>query len=251
MITPMKPQRLFILLDTSVLLGYYVPEAATNPEAQSRITTLLEAVRHHRADVHLFVPNIVVAELYCQLARLCYSGWDKRVSSKFPGTKKTLDTRRYKSACDKFRRDIHNGALLYQYELNRYHVLSLDLIAPIDKYRKYYRSKNVRSMGASDLLLGAMAMHLSRVHGLENVALLSCDRRMKAIFEKAPQSLNLNTAVDLGLYSASDKLGFGRWNAKIYPKVIDLARCNDSELEAFFGGWPLPTKKIRNVKPKA
>ena len=244
--------RKFILLDASVILGYYVSEAATNAESARRIHTILESVRHHHLDAHLYIPNIVVAEVFCQLARLCYSKWDKRVSSKFPGARKTLDTRRYKSACDKFRRDIHNGALMYQYELNRYHVLALDLIAPVDKHRKFYRKeKNVRSMGASDLLIGAMAMHLTRVHGRENVVLLSNDRRMSAIFGSAAPKMNANTAIDLGLYSACKKLGFGTWRAEIYPRVLDLARCKDAALVEFFGAWPLSVAKKRNHEPKA
>ena len=243
--------RKFVLVDSSVLIGYYVPEAATNTEASSRIKVLIEAIRHHRADIHLYVPNIVIAETFCQLARLCYSKWDKQVNSKFPGTRKTLDTRKYKTACDKFRRDIHNGALLYQYELNRYHVLALDLLAPVDKHRKFYRKKGVRSMGASDLLIGSMAMHLSRVHERASVALLSNDRRMTAIFGKAAPKINKNTAIDLGLLTTSKKLGFGEWGERIYPQVIDLARCRESELIEFFGVWPLETKKLRNRDPKA
>lgn len=243
--------RKFVLLDTSTILGYYVPEAATNPDSAKRIKTLLEAVRHHRADVHLLIPNIVVAEVFCQLSRLCYSSWDKQVNKKFGGKGKTLDTRRYKSACARFRRDIHNGALLYQEELNRYHILALDLIAPVDKYRKYYRSGNVKSMGASDLLIGAMAMHLARVHGKEHFALISNDRRMEAIFSKAGPTLHRNTASSLGLITKCEELGFGPWCADVYPKVIDLARCKDAALEAFFGQWPMATGKIRNRRPKA
>lgn len=243
--------RKFVLLDTSTILGYYVPEAATNSDSAKRIRVLLEAVRHHRADLHLMVPNIVVAEVFCQLARNCYSSWDKQINKKYGGTGKTLDTRRYKSACARFRRDIHNGALLYQEELNRYHILALDLIAPVDKYKKFYRNKNVRSMGASDLLIGAMAMHLARVHGKDNFALISNDRRMEAIFSKAGPRLHRNTAAKLGLITKSEELGFGPLCAEIYPKVIDLARCKEADLQSFFGHWPMATGKLRNRRPKA
>jgi hypothetical protein len=248
--TEPRPRK-FVLLDTSTLLGYYVPEAATNPDSAKRIRVLLEAVRHHRTDVHLLVPNIVVAEVFCQLARNCYSSWDKQVNKKFGGKGKTLDTRRYKSACERFRRDIHNGALLYQEELNRYHILALDLIAPVDKYKKFYRNGNVRSMGASDLLIGAMAMHLARVHGKEHFALISNDRRMEAIFSKAGPGLHRNTAAKLGLIAKCEELGFGPLCADVYPKVIDLARCRETVLESFFGHWPMATGKLRNRQPKA
>ncbi|MFN7883508.1 MAG: hypothetical protein ACK5PF_10925, partial [bacterium] len=75
-------RRKYLLLDASALIGYYVREAATNADSADRIETLLEAVRHHHLDAHLYIPNIVVAEVFCQLARLCYSGWDRQVSSK-------------------------------------------------------------------------------------------------------------------------------------------------------------------------
>lgn len=246
-----KKARKFVLLDTSSILGYYVPESATNQDSAKRARIILEAVRHHRVDIHLLIPNIVVAEVFCQLARLCYSSWDPQVNKKFGGKGKTLDTRRYKSACARFRRDIHNGALLYQEELNRYHILALDLIAPIDKYKKLYRKGNVRSMGTSDLLIGAMALHLSRVHGKENFALISNDRRMEAIFSKSGPTLHLITATNLGLTSKCRELGFGPWCSGIYPHVIDLARCKDSALESFFGHWPMATGKLRNRAPKA
>jgi hypothetical protein len=245
------PHRKFVLLDTSAILGYYVPEAATSPKAAQRVQILLDAVRHHHADVQLLIPNIAVAEVFCQLARLCYSSWDKQVARKFVGNGKTLDTRRYKTACNNFRRDLHNGALLYQEAVNRYHILALDLIAPIDKYRKFYRSKTTRSMGASDLLIGAMTMHLARVHGKPHVALIANDRRMEAIFAKAGPALKESTAQRLGLVSKSKELGFGDWCTDIYPQVIDLARCTDKKLETFFGAWPLVTRKTRNRAPKA
>lgn len=248
---PDVQSRKFVLIDTSTILGYYVPEASTNLESAQRARTLLEAVRHHRVDVHLIIPNIVVAEVFCQLARLCYSAWDKTVNRKFGGKGRTLDTRRYKSACARFRRDIHNGALLYQEELNRYHILALDIIAPIDKYKKLYRKGNVRSMGTSDLLIGGMALHLSRVHGKENFALISNDRRMAAIFSKAGPKLNPVTAVNLGVTAKCKELGFGPLCGDIYPQVLDFARCPESTLEAFFGHWPLATGKLRNRVPRA
>ena len=243
--------RKFVLIDTSAVLGYYVPEAATNQDAARRIKTIFEAVRNHRTDVHLLIPNLVVAEVFCQLARLCYSTWDRQVNRTFGGQGKALDTRRYKSARDRFRRDIHNGALLYQVDLGRYHILALDLVAPVDKYRKFYRSTNTKSMATDDLLIGSMAMHMVKMHGKDHFALLANDRRMAAIFSRASPNLNANTAKALGLTAKSEELGFGTWCPEIYPNVLDLARCSEQALLDFFGEWPLPTGKLRNKKPKA
>jgi hypothetical protein len=159
--------------------------------------------------------------------------------------------RLYRSAHSKFRKDIHNGALFYQYELNRYHILALDLIAPVDKYKKFYRTERVRSMGASDLLVGAMGMHLTKIHGRQNVVVLTSDRRMDAIFGNACPRLNRNTAKMLGLIEKAQELGFGEWSRELYPYVIDLERCVDAKLLEFFGEWPLNTRKTRGRDPKA
>lgn len=242
---------MWLLWDSSVVMPYYVPETAKNRKAADRCHIILDAVRNHRLNAHCYIPNLVVAETFAAFDRACYSSWDSQVNRQFGGRGRTLDTRRYKTARTRFRRDIHNGRLFYQYDLNRYHILALDLIAPIDKYRKFYRTRNVRSMGAADLLIGAMGCHLSKIHGRDNVRLLTSDRRMEAIFSRAPQQLSQNTARELGLPAAAENLGFGRWNAAIYPKVLDLARCRDAELKEFFGQWPLKTRKFRGRRPRA
>ena len=212
---------------------------------------VIEAVRNHRMAAHCYIPNLVVAEVFSAFDRACYSRWDAQIGRQFGGASRTLDKRRYRSARSRFRKDIHNGALFYQYDLSRYHILALDLIAPIDKHRKFYRSKNVRSMGAFDLLIGAMAMHLVRLHGREKVFLISTDRRMNAIFADVPSTLRQPTVRALGLDLASSQLGFGRWRPEIYPSVIDLARCKRKDLKMYFGDWPLKTRKTRNTPGKS
>lgn len=243
--------RKYLLWDTSALVGYYVPEAATGARSLGRAQVIIEAGRHHHLPHFQYIPNIVVAEVFTQLAKLHYSTWDPTVHKKFGGKGKSLHGARYKSARRKFRADIHNGALLYQYDLNRYHILALDLIAPVDKHRQFYRRPGVQSMGAADLLVGAMAMHLARLHGRDAVALLTCDRRMDAILANACRKTNANTAKDLGLHETAKELGFYHWNPDIYPQVIDLERAPEKELVAFFDKWPLNTNKVRGIRPRA
>jgi hypothetical protein len=245
------PARKYLLWDTSALIGYYVPQAARNAKAAGRTRILVDSVRHHHTDFQFYIPNIGVAEVFAQLARLCYSTWDPEVNKKFGGQGKALHAATYRAARNRFRRDIHNGALFYQYELNRYHILGLDLIAPVDKYRKFYRKGAVRSMGAADLLMGSMAMHLLRLHGRANVALITTDRRMDAIFASACGGLNKNTARTLGLVTTAQELGFGKWGPEIYPNVIDIARCPIGRLKNFCGAWPLPDQKVPRKRPRA
>lgn len=248
----MSEARKVLLWDASVVIPYYVPEGTKNSRtAVVRVPIILDAVRHHRLDALCVIPNIVVAEVFATLDKFCYSTWDKQVGNMFGGKGKTLDTRLYKSARRKFRADIHNGALFYQHDLGRYHILGLDLIAPVDKHRKFYRKKDVRSMGASDLLIGSMALHLVRIHGRDNVRLLTADRRMHAIFERACSKLKPETARSLGLIDKAKELGFGSWSGDLYPHVLDLERCTDKQLETIFGEWPLSIRKTRNKDPKA
>lgn len=247
----MPEARKVLLWDASVVIPYYVPEGARNGTAASRVPIILDAVRHHRLEALCLIPNIVVAEVFTAFDRLCYSSWDAQVNKMFGGAGKTLHTKKYRTARKSFQADIHNGALFYQHDLGRYHILGLDLIAPVDKHRKFYRKKDVRSMGASDLLIGSMALHLVRCHGRENVRLLTADRRMHAIFERACSKLKPETAKELGLIDKAKELGFGPWSGDLYPYVLDLERCSDKALEAFFGVWPLPTRKTRGKDPKA
>lgn len=246
-----KPQRKWLLWDTSVVVPYYLPEVTKNQKAADRAPIICDAVRHHRLDAVCYIPNIVVAETFGVFDRECFSAWDPDVNKHYPGRQKTLNGKRYSSVRNKFRRDIHNGALFYQLELNRYHILALDLVAPVDKHLKYYRTKRTRSMGASDLLIGAMAMHLTKTHGRDNVCLLTADRRMDAIFAKTCPGLAEGTARKLKLDKTSTKLGFGKWRPEIYPQVLDLQRCSNKRLKDFFGEWPLNTRKTRGRAPKA
>lgn len=248
----MLQARKVLLCDASVVIPYYVPEGTSNSgKAVDRVAVILDAVRHHRLDAICVIPNIVVAEVFATFDKFCYSSWDKQVGNMFGGKGKTLDTRRYKSARKKFKADIHNGALFYQHDLGRYHILGLDLIAPVDKYRKFYRKKDVRSMGASDLLIGSMALHLVRIHGRENVRVLTADRRMHAIFGRACPKLKPETAEALGLVAKATELGFGSWSGELYPHVLDLERCSDKTLAEFFSVWPLSNRKTRGRDPKA
>lgn len=240
-----------LLWDTSVVFPYYLPDASRNATAAERSRIIIDAVRNHHLNAICYIPNIVIAEVFTCFDRECYSGWDSQISSKYPGNQTTLHQKKYRTARKSFSKDIHNGALFYQMELNRYHILALDLVSPVDKYRQFYRSTRTRSMGSSDLLIGAMAMHLSRLNGKENTALLTGDRRMKAIFANAAPNLKTSTAERLELTKRAPELGFGKWGADIYPNVIDLERDTTKSLKEFFGTWPLATRKKRGKEPKA
>ena len=243
--------RKYLLWDASIVIPCYIPEATRNQVAAKRAKNVLDAVRNHHLDAVCLIPNIVVAEVFTAFARECYSGWDSQVYKKYGGKGSTLHTSRYHSARKRFRRDIHNGVLFYQLDLCRYHILALDLVAPVDKSRKYYRKPDQHSMGASDLLIGAMGIHLVKLHGRDRVALLTADRRMDAIFGRACPKLKPSVVKKLGLLQQAKTFGFGKWEPTLYPRVIDLERCRTKELTGFFGDWPLKTRKKWGKPPKA
>ena len=246
-------QSIYLLWDASVIVPYYVPAASKNKTAVKRSRIILDAIRHHRLNAFCFMPSIVVAEVFTVLDKQTYSGWDSQVFRCY-GSRESgshLDRRTFKRVREEFRRDIHNGALFYQYDLNRYHILALDLISPIDKYRKFYRRKKVYSMGASDLLISSMAIHLAKIHGRENFFLLTADERMVNILGRVCPKLNASTAASLGLVTMAKKYGFGSWTPGLYPRVLDLERAKDEELKNVFGSWPLSTRRMRGREPKA
>jgi hypothetical protein len=217
---------LYTLWDSSVVIPYYIPEASRNPTAAANAKVVLDSVRHHRTDAFCYIPNIVVAEVFATFDREFYSIWDPQIFKKYGGEGKSLHGGKYKRARRTFGRDIH-------------------------KYRKFYRTKSVKSMGASDLLIGAMAIHLVKLHGRDNVRLLTADRRMKAIFEQAAPTVHPNTRRKMDLTKTAKELGFGAWSKDMYPRVLDLERCTKTELAGFFGNWPLTTRKTYGKTPKA
>ena len=121
--------------------------------------------------------------------------------------------------------------------MNRYHILGPDLISPVDKYRKFYRSKSVRPMSSSDLLIGSMAIHLSHIHGRDQFLLLTADPRMAAIFGSVGPKLNKNTAVHLGLTEKARQLGFGEWAPELLPRVLNLRSSSGRRLHPMTSHW--------------
>jgi hypothetical protein len=134
----------------------------------------------------------------------------------------TIDTRIYQSLCEQFQKDIHNARLLYQLELNRYHVLALDLVAPIDHYFKIRRTQKFsRPSGTFDQLIVAMSIHLAHVHGQNNVAILTADSRLTDLVTKCRTPISTKTVQKLKLARAQSVAGkvFGR---DIFPEVYNV-----------------------------
>ena len=55
------------------------------------------------------------------------------------------------------------------------------------------------------------------------------------------------TAETLGLKMIAKSAGL-TWNSNLYPRVLNLHRAGDSQLRECFGGWPLPSRPVREAR---
>ncbi len=232
--------RRYLLLDASVVVDYFIPDPSKK-QSPARINSVVEAVRKRAVDqIVLLVPNVCIPEVFGAFAKHALSTWNRQ--------SQRIDRRRYRTLRNAFGRYLHNGAVFQQYELDRYHVLATDLIAPIDHWYRLQHG-NARPMRAMDHLVIAMGVSLSRINGHDAVAVLTADGRMARAARRA-KSLNANTARGLDLPKRAEELGF-RWRPEIYPRVVDLEHAPDKALRDLLGQWPLSTRSPRNVQPRA
>ena len=171
----------YVLLDANVTAGYYLPRSLNSIKARERIQVILESARSGKLEAFFYLPNFCVAEVFSVFMKHSFGAWNSHVKRKG-----TIDTRVYKSLVKQFQDDIHNGKFIYHYELSRYHVLGINLVAPIDHYFRFRRTKKRRitPMGTFDHLIISMGIHLVKIHGRENVVVLSADDRLIDILQK-------------------------------------------------------------------
>jgi len=240
--------RRFYLLDASVVAPYYLAACARNSRVPARIRMIVDAVRTRYLDCLLYIPNFCIAETFGVLAKYAYCWYDDRVRRSLKG--KLLDKRVYDNLCRQFHEDIHNGNVFLQYELGRYHVLAYDLIAPVDYHYQVFRKREYRKtpMGTFDLLIISMGIILSKVHKRENTAILTADRRLALIAQRACR-LRKETARKLRILRVAESLGL-EFSPEIYPRVINLAGASNAQLKQEFGMWPLPQSEVPSIYRK-
>jgi len=172
-----------------------------------------------------------------------FGAWNEQV-----GGARTIDTRVYKSLVDQFQEDIHNGRLIYHYELCRYHILGINLVAPIDHYYKISKSQKyqTRPMGTFDHLIISMGVHLAHIHGADNVAVVSTDKRLTDILSKCKSRISGETIRKLKL-DRSEEITGRPFGPGIFPKHINLKYDGKKELQLVFGQWPLPVRRHKQA----
>lgn len=242
--------KLYLLLDANILTGYYIPESISRKTAE-RIKNILECCRKGgKPDWYLIVPNIVTAEVFSAFDKYCYATWNSHVKKNLP---KGLDKRRHRTIRQRFHEHISNGHFFHEIELTTDHIFGIDLIAPVDHYFEFYRKKTGKirkiPMQTADMLILSMGIYLNHQYGMDRFLIITADRRMTNICQKASKGIKENTAIKLGLVEKAESLGFG-YDPRLYPRVLNLAGASEGEIAAALGEFPLtiPKKSLTEIK---
>ena len=234
-----KPEKYF-LLDSSILVAYYLPEASRSKKVAERVRGIIDYVRKGGTSDWIFiVPNIVVAEVFNTFSKYCYGKWNEYVRKNLPGG---MDQRRYKRIRKEFRNHIHNGKLYHQIELNRYHILYTDLISPLDHYYQIYRARKRRKpvvpLQTMDILILAIGIELNHILGRERFCLITDDHRMHDLCNKLNNMSNVAAVKKIDLASMANELNL-EISSELFPRVLHLSIAKQVELADEFGEWPL------------
>lgn len=236
----------FVLIDANLAAGYYLPASLNSIKAREKIQVIVNSARNGASpELCLFIPNICISEVFGVFAKYFFARWDKHVKKTLP---QKLKKDKYDSIRKQFCNDLHNGIIFQQIELDRYHILSTDLISPIDAKYEYYRSsrkrkKQKRMMGGTDHAIIGMGIYLNKIHGHNSFSILTADNRLADILSKASH-VRLSTAIKLGIVKTAEDLGI-KYSSYIYPRVLNLAKTSKSDMRDFFDVWPLPQKPLK------
>jgi hypothetical protein len=228
---------MYLLIDANVAAGYYLPRSLRSLRARARIPLLLDSIRSRASQHFLYIPNFCIAEVFSTFAKHSFGHWNPHVKKQG-----TIDSRVYRSVVHQFSTDIHNGAFFHQYELSRYHILGVDLVAPVDQYFQITKKKGRRHApaGTMDHLIISMGIQLVHIHGQENVVLVTTDDRLARIVDKCRSGLRVATIKKLKLQRAGEITG-KQFIPGIFPNCIDLSDAKVADLATAFGAWPPPT----------
>jgi len=227
-------QRKHILVDACVAAAAFAPKTTRSAQLVRRAQTLLEGTSSSY-ETQFVIPSFCIAETFVTLEKYRWGAtWNKHVSKQT-----RLTPRAFKKARDAFHEAIHNGTKLLQIELNRYHVLCLDLISPINAAYRIKRDrgakKNVTPASTYDLLLVAMGIWLQRQLGARNLIIATGDERVALAVRRA-RSTKLARPMRLHVGSVAARIGVP-YSADLYPPVIDLVHAKASDIEIALPDW--------------
>lgn len=226
-----------ILVDACVAAAYFAPATTRSPKLVSRAATLFRGSStsfEHR----LLIPTFCIAETFSVLEKYRWgASWNPHLASGL-----RLTPRKFAAARGALRIALHNGAQLLQVDLNRYHILAVDLIAPVNHAYKIQRNrtkkKNVNPASTYDMLIVAMGIWLQHQIGSDAFTIVTGERRLTHVVARA-KSLKLAKPIRTHLTTVAQDLGLS-YSPTLYPTVINLTAAKPSALAARFPNWSLP-----------
>ena len=131
--------RHYVLLDACVAAAHFAPKSTASANLRARATTLLTSSSPDVA-IKFLMPNFCIAEVFAVFEKYRWGRtWNKQVNAA-----RTLTPKQFNSSRTAFRAAIHNGAQILQVDLNRYHILAVDLVSPVNNAYKIKRDRGKR-----------------------------------------------------------------------------------------------------------
>ena len=185
--------------------------------------------------IKFLMPNFCIAEVFAVFEKYRWGRtWNKQVNAA-----RTLTPKQFNSSRTAFRAAIHNGAQILQVDLNRYHILAVDLVSPVNNAYKIKRDrgkrKNVSPAKTYDMLIVAMGIWLKHQFGDADFTVVTGDERLAAVVERA-KSVKLGSSIKKHLADVAKILGLA-YSPNLYPTVLNLTQASKADLAARFTNW--------------
>jgi predicted nucleic acid-binding protein len=204
------------LFDASAAIEIYLPR---NPRTKKTVQFILDQKKTFK-QATLFIPNFCIVEVINTFGRKHFSNDDSN---------EKLSNEDYVKHLNRFREDVHWGRTLYQYELNRYHIIAADQIIPAE--HRLPRRYEHDHLSTFDILIIAMACELGYIGSSEDTFLVTCDLRLKQVFDDLKKS-------DVSGFMVAGPLGEvdeSRWTP---PQCVYLPNAKHGELKHVSGQAP-------------
>jgi len=205
------------LFDACAAVDIYLPR---DNRVKKAIQFIINQKKLHN-QATLFIPNICIAEVFNAFAKKRFEPED---------SSEQLDNDAYARCLGRFRNDVHWGNLLYPYDVNRYHIIAADKVIPIEhNLASIIRRSHLSTF---DILIIAMACELAYIGQRGETYLVTCDRRLKEVFDEL-KKVDPSEFMIPGPLGEVDK---ARW---LPPNCLYLPAIKRGELEPVSGPHPL------------
>ena len=226
--------RHYVLLDACVAAAYFAPKSTARANLRARATAIFTGSSPD-VSIKFLIPNFCIAEVFSVFEKYRWGRtWNKQVKATH-----TLTSKEFNASREAFRTAIHNGAQILQVDLNRYHILAVDLVSPVNNAYKIKRDrgrkKNVNPAKTYDMLIVAMGIWLKHQFGDGDFTVVTGDERLAAVVERA-KSIKLGAGIKKHLTEVAKNLGL-TYTPDLYPKVINLTQASKADLAARFASW--------------